>query len=79
VLQTSLTSLGPDDLTRAVTIRGQTLRVEEALQRSLAHTAYHADQMVLLARWIVGNGWTSLSILRGGSAGYAQAPTKERG
>ena len=79
VLQTTLGALGPDDLRRTVTIRGQPLTVDEALQRALAHTAYHVGQIVLLARWIVGDGWTSLSIPRGGSAGYAQAPNRERG
>ena len=69
----------PDDLRRTVTIRGQPLTVDEALQRTLAHTAYHVGQIVLLARWIVGDGWTSLSIPRGGNAGYAQAPNRERG
>jgi hypothetical protein len=77
-LHAALAALGPDDLARTVTIRGQPLTVEEALQRAVAHTAYHVGQIVLLARWIVGERWTSLSVARGGSAAYARNPTKER-
>jgi hypothetical protein len=33
--------LSDDDLLKTVTIRRQQLRIDQALQRSLAHTAYH--------------------------------------
>ena len=61
-----------------ITIRGQPLSVIEALHRSLAHTAYHVGQIVLLARSAVGEDWKTLSIPRGGSAAYAANPTLER-
>ena len=35
-----------------VTIRRQQLRIDQALQRSLAHTAYHIGQIVFLAKQI---------------------------
>jgi hypothetical protein len=82
IVDGALDSIGEravDVATREVTIRGQPLTVLEALHRSLAHTAYHAGQIVLLARAFAGPAWTSLSIPRGGSAAYAANPTRERG
>src|SRR5262245_44883671 len=46
----ALDALTDDNLRGTVTIRGQTLKVYEALHRSLAHTAYHVGQMVYLAK-----------------------------
>lgn len=69
---------GPDAVGRSVTIRGQPLSVLDALARSVAHVAYHAGQIVLLARTFAGPAWRSLSIPRGGSAAYAANPTRER-
>ena len=62
------------DLTRTVTIRGQPLTVMEALHRSVAHVAYHAGQIVLLARIQLRAEWRSLSIPRGRSEEYASNP-----
>lgn len=71
--------LGAPGLERTVVIRDQRLSVTEALQRSLAHVAYHAGQVVLLARMRAGARWRSLSIPRGGSEAYRRNPTRERG
>jgi hypothetical protein len=82
VVEQTLAELARDapwGLERSVTIRGQPLTVVEALCRSLAHVAYHAGQVVLLARTFAGAKWRSLSIPRGGSAAYAANPTRERG
>lgn len=70
---------GPDGLEHNVCIRAQPLSVIEALQRSLAHVAYHAGQIVLLARSFAGQRWRSLSIPRGGSTAYTANPLRERG
>jgi uncharacterized damage-inducible protein DinB len=64
VLFASLAALSDADLRRQVTIREQPLRVEEALHRSLAHTAYHVGQIVFIARSFRGEAWESLSIPR---------------
>lgn len=40
----ALAPLSDADLSRALTIRGTTMRVHEALHRSLSHTAYHVGQ-----------------------------------
>jgi proteasome lid subunit RPN8/RPN11/uncharacterized damage-inducible protein DinB len=73
-LFTALGQLSDDLLEREVTIRGESLRVIEALHRSLAHTSYHVGQIVYLARESAGPGWTSLSIPRGQSAAFNANP-----
>jgi hypothetical protein len=55
-----------------VTVRGQALRVHEALHRSLAHTSYHVGQIVFLSKALSGEGWTSLTIPRGQSDAFTQ-------
>lgn len=65
------------DLDREVAIRGQALRVSEALHRSLAHTSYHVGQIVFAARGLRGADWRFLSIPPGQSAQYNAQPTME--
>jgi uncharacterized damage-inducible protein DinB len=69
-LLTAVGELSDADLLQAVTIRGQPLRIDQALQRSLAHTAYHIGQIVFLAKQIRSDGWKCLSIPLGGSAAH---------
>jgi len=66
----TLASLGPGDLVRTVTIRGEPHSVFQAIERQKEHYAYHCGQMVLLAKHFAGPAWTSLSIprARGGKA-----------
>lgn len=55
--------LKPEDLDRTIFIRGEAHTVVEALNRSVTHTAYHAGQIVYLARHFAGEDrWTSLTI-----------------
>jgi hypothetical protein len=78
VLFAALAGLTDADLDRTVTIRSQPLTVTEALHRSLAHTSYHVGQIVYVAKALRGADWQSLSIPRGQSARYNQAPGSER-
>ena len=78
VLFAALTPLVDVDLARTVTIRGQALRVHEALHRSLAHASYHVGQIVHIAKLRRGADWRTLSIAPGQSAEYNRAPTLER-
>lgn len=73
----TLASLTPDDLAGSVTIRSEPQSVIRAMQRSLAHAAYHTGQIVLLAKRAAGNRWQTLSIPRGGSEAFARE-LKER-
>ena len=60
----ALERLGPDDLTREVTIRGEPHTVARALLRQLAHYAQHVGQIVLLAKHLRGASWRTLSLAR---------------
>lgn len=74
----AVAAAGPEVFASNVTIRQQPLTVLDALLRSVAHTASHAGQIVLLARTFAGAQWRSLSIPKGGSAAYSENPTREK-
>lgn len=61
-LFTALDSLTPEDLDRVVVIRNEEQTVLEAIQRQIAHYAYHVGQIVYIAKMEQGSNWTSLSI-----------------
>ncbi len=63
----TLESLGPDDLGKRITIRGEPHTVVQAIQRNLTHLAYHTGQIVQLARHFAGDGWHTLSVAPGES------------
>ena len=69
-LLAAIGELSDADLLQTVTIRRQQLRIDQALQRSLAHSAYHIGQIVFLAKQIRSGGWLCLSIPLGGSAAH---------
>ena len=66
-LLASLRALTPDDLMRDVFIRGERHTVVQALDRALAHLAYHVGQIVFLAKHLRASNWRTLSIPRGQS------------
>ena len=66
----ALGEISDADLLATITIRRQQLRIDQALQRSLAHAAYHIGQIVFLAKQIRSGGWRCLSIPLGGSAAH---------
>ena len=74
----ALAGLDDEQLGGTVTIRGQALRVHEALHRSLAHAAYHVGQIVYLAKSFRGERWEYLSIPPGRSDDYNRNPRFER-
>ena len=63
----TLASLTPADLGGTVRIRGEPQTVIRAVDRGVAHAAYHVGQIVLLAKHFAGPGWRTLSIPRGQS------------
>ena len=73
VLFDALDDLKPDDLSKLVTIRGESHKVEEALLRQTAHYAYHIGQIVYRAKELKGNSWQTLSIAKGKSKEYNEA------
>jgi len=62
--------LQPDDLMRTVTIRGQDHTVIQAINRQIAHYAYHVGQIVFLAKHFKSSEWQSLSVPRNRSAEF---------
>lgn len=80
ILFHEIDSLQDADFGKVVRIRGEESTVSDALERSLAHAAYHVGQIVLLARIHVGRDWKSLSIPRGKSQEYnfEVAPNRRR-
>jgi uncharacterized damage-inducible protein DinB len=73
----ALTTLNDEQLHGTITIRGQSLEVHEALNRSLAHLAYHVGQIVYIAKSLRGSEWNYLSIPPGKSDEYNRNPTGE--
>jgi hypothetical protein len=63
----TLDRMEPADLARTVLIRAEPHTVPRALLRSLAHTASHVGQIVVLAKHVAGDRWGTLSIPRGQS------------
>jgi hypothetical protein len=68
----SLDGLSAADLCKTVTIRGEPHTVPLAIQRSLAHCGYHVGQIILMARILAGDEWTTITIPRGASASINQ-------
>ena len=64
--------LRPEDLSRTVTIRADPHSVLMAINRQVAHYAYHVGQIVLLAKHMRGAEWKSLSIPRRKSEEFSQ-------
>src|SRR5207249_10967023 len=52
--------------------------VLQALNRQVAHYAYHIGQIVFLAKHFRSSDWKSLSIPRGKSEEYNRQPLSER-
>ncbi|WP_028782256.1 DUF1572 family protein [Thalassobacillus devorans] len=69
-LFTALRSLTAEDLLNQITIRGENHLVIEAIERQMAHYAYHVGQIVYIGKQINGNEWESLSIPKGKSEEY---------
>ena len=63
----ALDAMTPADVTRTVLIRAEPHTVVRAALRSIAHTASHVGQIVMLAKHIRGAEWLTLTIPRGKS------------
>jgi hypothetical protein len=69
-LFTTLESLTAEDFDKTVKIRGEDYSVVRAMNRSLAHTAYHVGQITFLAKHFRSAEWKTLSIPRGQSGEF---------
>jgi hypothetical protein len=64
VLFGALDALKPEDLTRTVLIRGESLSAVDAINRQLVHYGQHVGQIVYLAKHLKWQTWESLSMRR---------------
>jgi hypothetical protein len=58
----ALNSLKENDLKKEIFIRNQSHSVTDAINRQLAHYAYHVGQIVFIGKMIQNSEWNSLSI-----------------
>jgi uncharacterized damage-inducible protein DinB len=70
ILFDALQPLTDADLPRTVMIRGEAHSVTMAINRQMAHYAYHTGQIVLLAKHFQGSHWKSLSVPKGRPADF---------
>ncbi len=73
----TLNSLRPEDMDRTVTIRGEPHSVLQAINRQVAHYAYHVGQIVFLAKHLKGAQWKTLSVPKGQSEPYNSRMVQE--
>ncbi|HEY0459970.1 MAG TPA: DUF1572 family protein [Pyrinomonadaceae bacterium] len=66
----TLESLTAEDFSKTVQIRGEDYSVVRAMNRSLAHTAYHVGQIAFLAKHFRASDWKTLSVPRGQSGEF---------
>jgi uncharacterized damage-inducible protein DinB len=69
-------ALGPlteADLSRTVLIRNEPHSVMQAINRQIAHYAYHVGQIVMLAKHMRTEQWKSLSVPKNKSAEFNRA------
>jgi hypothetical protein len=76
-LMDALTDLNEQDLVKSVTIRGERHLVLEAIERQLAHYAYHVGQLVYIGKQVKRDEWKSLSIPKGKSEDYLHEMLKK--
>ncbi len=72
----ALNSVSDTDMDRIIYIRDEANTLMEAINRQVAHYAYHVGQIVFLAKWMKNEDWSSLSIPRNKSIEYNQRKMK---
>jgi hypothetical protein len=78
VVFTELSTIGPGELERIVTIRSEPHSVFRAILRHVAHYGAHSGQIVLLCKHCAGPEWKTLSIPRGKSQEHNAAFVAEQ-
>lgn len=74
IMLETLSKLKEEDLLKTVYIRQEPHTVIRAIQRQLAHYAYHCGQIVYVAKQIRGKEFKTLSIARGESGKFVHTP-----
>lgn len=73
----ALIRLEDEDLLKNIYIRGERHTVLEAIERHMAHYAYHIGQIVFIGKQLKGEKWENLSIPLGKSEEYLQQMLKK--
>ncbi len=76
-LFTAIDAIDEDNFDTIVYIRNMGHSIVEAINRQLAHYAYHVGQIVFIGTLIKGDAWKSLSIPKGQSSSYNQEKFKQ--
>lgn len=66
----ALNSINKENFHNEILIRNQSHSIIDALNRQLAHYAYHVGQIVYIGKLIKGSEWKSLTIAKGKSADF---------
>jgi hypothetical protein len=74
----ALEEVRPEDLMHTVYIRQEPHTVAQALNRALAHYAYHIGQIVFLAKHLRSADWKTLSLPRGKSEEFNRMSLEDR-
>jgi hypothetical protein len=74
----ALDALTPDDLMRTIYIRQEPHTVVQALNRALAHYAFHLGQIIFLAKHLRSTEWKTLTVPRGKSEEFNRMSLEER-
>lgn len=72
----ALSGIHAQNFDTVIHIRNMGHTLPEAINRQLAHYAYHVGQIVYIGRMIKGDDWQSLSIPRGQSVAYNEEKFK---
>jgi Protein of unknown function (DUF1572) len=79
VLFDNIEPLTVEDFSKTITIRGEPHSIVEAINRQLAHYAYHIGQIVLLAKHFRSSEWNTLSVPKNRSAEFNQFLADKQG
>jgi hypothetical protein len=66
----ALAELSDADLSRIVTIRNEPHTVFQAIVRQVEHYGWHAGQIALIGKHLLGDRWNYLTIPPGGTAAF---------
>lgn len=73
----TMNGLESGDLLKIILIRGEKHTVLEAIERQMAHYAYHVGQIVYIGKQLKDENWETLSIPKGKSDDYLQQKLKK--
>lgn len=77
VLLDAIVELNDEDLLKNIYIRGESHSVIDAIERQMAHYAYHIGQIVYVGKQIKNDNWETLSIPIGQSEEYMKEMLKK--